>query len=341
MTHRAGSSSKAALQRIWLSLRYLALGALLATSCQSPTFHIEGGEGGMGGEAPLDAHCDNGRWDFDETDEDCGGDDCGSTCGTGAKCTDGQDCLSLNCVEGSCRAPACDDRILNGDETGTDCGGPCAKCPIGEACVVANDCERPPETSPAVVECQERVCVLNCPDDTEDCNARAADGCEVDLLTNDNHCGGCALDCDPPNASGECVGGECLIKTDDPNQGCDTNYANCNLMPGDGCEVNLTSYPDHFGACEDSACYDSGGVASCSGGECYSACHEGYGDNDENARDNGSESNTSSNVSKCGRCAEACKISDPYFTAYCADGECGETLCDENAGDCDGDGYCS
>src|SRR5688572_31841439 len=52
-------------------------------------------------------------------------------------------------------APACDDRILNGDETGTDCGGPCAGCPIGEPCIVAADCEAPPDGDPSAVECQQ------------------------------------------------------------------------------------------------------------------------------------------------------------------------------------------
>lgn len=238
-------------------------------------------------------------------------------------------------------APACDDRILNGDETGTDCGGPCAKCPIGEQCVVAADCEAPPAGDPSAVECQEGACALNCPDDTGDCNARAGDGCEVDLLTSTNHCGICDVECDPAHAAGICVGGECQIKTDEPNQGCDTNYANCNLLPEDGCEANLLTDPEHCGACDDSACSTEGGVPGCSAGECTIQCNEGFDDCDQNVRDNGCETNIARSVNHCGECERACEVSDREYTAFCADGMCGETLCEENQGDCDGDGSCT
>lgn len=41
---------------------------------------------------------------------------------------------------GVCVAPACDDGIQNGNETGLDCGGVCGVCPNGEGCAVATDC---------------------------------------------------------------------------------------------------------------------------------------------------------------------------------------------------------
>lgn len=237
--------------------------------------------------------------------------------------------------------PSCDDRILNGTETGTDCGGSCAKCPIGEHCVIAADCEAPPEGDPAAVECKDETCSLNCPDDTGDCNERAADGCEVDLLTSTNHCGACQLNCEPAHAVGSCVGGECLIKTDEPNQGCDANYADCNRLSEDGCEANLLTDPEHCGACDDAACSKEGGVPGCSAGECTIQCSEGFDDCDENARANGCETDTAKSVNHCGECERACEVSGPDYAAYCADGVCGETLCEAGKGDCDGNGSCS
>src|SRR5690606_32630106 len=236
---------------------------------------------------------------------------------------------------------ACDDRIHNGDESGTDCGGSCDRCPIGEPCVVPGDCEAPPEGDPAVPECRDGVCTLACPDDTGDCNQRALDGCEVDLLTSERHCGSCSRACEPEHATGECVGGECLIKTEETNQGCDQNYANCNALHEDGCEVHLLTDVDHCGACDDAACSTAGGRASCSDGECSIECDEGYSNCDGNARDNGCEIDTTRNASHCGECDAACVVSDPEYTAFCAGGECGETLCEENEGDCDGDGTCT
>src|SRR5690606_32561118 len=183
--------------------------------------------------ACIEATCQNpscvdGAQNHGETDVDCGGDECGATCEPGDTCLDHEDCRSFHCKDRVCQAPACDDRILNGDESGTDCGGSCDRCPVGEPCVVPGDCETPLEGDPAVPECRDGVCALGCPDDTGDCNQRAADGCEVDLLTSSNHCGSCGSACEPEHATGECVGGECLIKTEEPNQGCDQNYANCN-----------------------------------------------------------------------------------------------------------------
>lgn len=238
-------------------------------------------------------------------------------------------------------APACDDRILNGDETGTDCGGSCAPCPIGSPCVVAADCEAPAEGDPAVVECNKGQCLLDCPADMGDCNQRAADGCEVDLSTNMNHCGGCGLECDPAHATGICIDGECLIDTSGSNQGCDTNYADCNGSPEDGCEANLLTDPEHCGACDDAACSSAGGVAGCRAGECTIRCDEGFDDCDDNIRDNGCETNIARSVKHCGACDRACKVSNREYTAFCADGLCGETLCEENQGDCDGDGSCT
>ena len=37
--------------------------------------------------------------------------------------------------------PTCTDRVLNGTETGVDCGGSCPGCPVGTNCGVAADCQ--------------------------------------------------------------------------------------------------------------------------------------------------------------------------------------------------------
>jgi hypothetical protein len=35
---------------------------------------------------------------------------------------------------------SCSDGVMNGDETGTDCGGSCGLCPAGERCITGTDC---------------------------------------------------------------------------------------------------------------------------------------------------------------------------------------------------------
>ena len=48
------------------------------------------------------------------------------------------------CASGRCHAPPadlCQDRVLDGDETGVDCGGSCLACPGGARCTSAADCQ--------------------------------------------------------------------------------------------------------------------------------------------------------------------------------------------------------
>ncbi|WP_436626239.1 hypothetical protein [Sorangium sp. So ce136] len=79
-----------------------------------------------------------------ETDTDCGG-SCGSTCAPGKRCIQDSDCQSSVCDTGggigTCRAPSCNDRRENGDESDVDCGGSCPiACAIGRTCAVPSDC---------------------------------------------------------------------------------------------------------------------------------------------------------------------------------------------------------
>jgi len=94
-------------------------------------------------------HCDNGVRDFDETDEDCGGDLCRlaplTKCGVNRLCTISADCQSDACRQnGTCAANQCSDGIRNSQETATDCGGPVCRatspCATGQACLEAADC---------------------------------------------------------------------------------------------------------------------------------------------------------------------------------------------------------
>ncbi len=242
---------------------------------------------------------------------------------------------------GSNSIDQCENRKLDEGETDKDCGGPCPLCPIGSKCVITRDCEPPPSDDPAVVECVDGVCALDCQRNYADCNGRANDGCEVNLLADLYNCGSCDSICAPANATGECVNGECLIDTARDNQGCDDEYANCNLELSDGCEVHLSSDPDHCGACEDAACSDNNGTPMCTGGACTIDCAEGFDDCDDDAGANGCETRTSSSVNDCGRCGYECPDSGDDWYPFCKDGACDETECLNGQADCDGDGNCT
>lgn len=295
-------------------------GSCTAGKCQMPT-------------------CTDDEKNDTETDVDCGGDGC-PPCGVDEKCLDNSDCESLSCSGGECAAPTCTDRITNGNESDLDCGGSCDPCESGEECVVPADCIQPPEEDPSVSTCEDGICTLVCDSRHADCNAKAVDGCEIDIFTNIDHCGACDSFCNPANSeAAKCNDGVCEV--DSENGGCTAPFLNCNGLHDDGCEVNSNTDAAHCGTCFE-ACSDDNGTPECVGGACQIDCSTGFEDCDGNPRDNGCEINTNTNAVMCGDCDTDCRdFASSNQSAYCDAGMCGATDCDPGVGDCDGDGVCS
>lgn len=265
--------------------------------------------------------CMNDAQDGTETDTDCGGDDC-KPCITGQSCGADKDCESGVCGDAKCLAPACDDQVLNGKETGLDCGGDCSPCPADQPCVLAKDC--------ISGECNDQVCGSECPDGFANCDKQNDNACEVNTRTDLENCGFCDNACDLPHATAECSAGECRIATD----GCAPGYQDCNGDPADGCEVDLKTNKLNCGACN-KVCPDLNGDPSCVAGACQITCNDGFQDCDDN-RDNGCEINTKTSSKNCAECGKACPAAAGY-SAYCKDSACGQTLCAAGKGDCNGD----
>jgi hypothetical protein len=99
---------------------------------------------------------------------------------------------------------------------------------------------------PAPVPSSARTAGLRarlCPPGQGDCDGRADNGCETDLLGDSANCGACNAPClDRPNAFGRCVRGFC-------EQSCLPTYASCDGNPLDGCEAFLLLDPRNCGAC--------------------------------------------------------------------------------------------
>ena len=84
--------------------------------------------------------CMNGDRDGNESDEDCGGEEC-SSCAIGKACFSDGDCETNNCLNNVCALAVCTDNVRNGFETDTDCGGStCSVCETGKSCTVHTDC---------------------------------------------------------------------------------------------------------------------------------------------------------------------------------------------------------
>lgn len=93
--------------------------------------------------------CFNNAVDGDETDTDCGGENCAKRCPTGWSCLVDDDCQSGNycndnnylCTSiGKCN----NDSTTNNGESDVDCGGDssgCPRCVDGQICLLDRDCE--------------------------------------------------------------------------------------------------------------------------------------------------------------------------------------------------------
>jgi hypothetical protein len=169
--------------------------------------------------------CTDGVKNGNETGIDCGGGTCppcmdGMPCSMGTDCTGGACDSLVCCTPTSCMALgltcgmvsngcggmlSCNDGVLDGDETGIDCGGPvadagvpaCPRCGLGYSCHADSDCESTfciigPNlccnaacTSPCVT-CMTGTCTpLASGTQTAECNALTQEAC---------------------NSSGECEG---------------------------------------------------------------------------------------------------------------------------------------
>jgi hypothetical protein len=115
--------------------------------------------------------CIDSKKNGNESDFNCGGRCPG--CATGKLCIANNDCISLVCDNtvtnpsgtGTCKDASCSDRVLNGNETDVDCGGPdCTQCPPGKKCKGNTDCLPPGTTGSITSTTASGVCDLNAAD---------------------------------------------------------------------------------------------------------------------------------------------------------------------------------
>ncbi|HKO50836.1 MAG TPA: hypothetical protein VJV79_24115 [Polyangiaceae bacterium] len=268
------------------------------------------------------ASCADGNQTENETDVDCGGGSC-KTCPVGGSCVMGSDCQTGVCGEQGCAEAACDDRVINGDESDIDCGGPapeCARCVAGQSCLTPSDC--------VGNECNAGTCAISCAAGTANCDGKPENLCETNLRTDADHCGDCATACSLSNAAASCVGGVCRVES------CTPPFADCNGQPADGCEVNTKTDVANCGACAAKPCPSLNGQAYCADSTCGLTCAENFADCDGKAG-NGCEKDVSRDIGNCGGCDKAC-TAGAGKTAWCRNGQCGETTCAAGRGDCNG-----
>ena len=228
------------------------------------------------------------------------------------------------CVMGACRLQCaegfvdCDMNPANGCEV--DARADNSNCGVcGRTCSVRN----------AAAACRMSSCAIAmCNAGFGDCDGDSTTGCETATATSPLHCGRCGNECALPNvAEHGCAMGACTIAA------CSPGFADCDMNPTNGCEVNTDTSGANCGSCGRSC-----GMGMCSRGVCTSVCGGGRGDCDGNVA-NGCEADLNTDVSNCGGCRAPC-VAGPQATPRCSSGVCSIT-CSAGFADCDmmaGDG---
>lgn len=238
----------------------------------------------------------------------------------------GNACPSLGgtpvCIDGACDVSNCTaglgdcDPGTPGCETDTTTSvDHCGYC--GNPCIFAN----------ASAECIASTCHLAaCNAGWGNCDANASNGCETHTDIAVNHCGACGSSCPSrPHATSTCASGTCDFT-------CDGGWADCDGIPGNGCETNVQTDVNHCGSCP-SLCDPNHATPSCVNGSCtVETCDAGWGDCNANVSD-GCETDLASTVASCGACGSSC--SSAHGVPSCTNGSC-SIACATLWGNCNG-----
>lgn len=225
--------------------------------------------------------------------------------------------------------------------SGTTCDGACepgwADCDSDKK---TNGCEQNISTDPThcggcnnhcapdhvvAIACAGGKCTGDCELNYRDCdNDKLSNGCEANILTSADACGGCQNRCSERNiAVRTCSEGICTGECKADYRDCDGNK----LI--NGCEVHLTDDPMHCGACS-TVCSSSHITPACTDGKCNGVCEQGYLSCSGNKQGDGCEVDSWKDPKQCGGCGAA--FACPGLAKHVTTPTCGMGLCD---GDCE------
>ncbi len=242
------------------------------------------------------------------TNGDCG---VGTICNAANQCVTGCDPSAPNCGSDICcgTPPGCVDPTSDPN----NCNG------CGNTCSGTNN----------TPTCSGGACVANCNAGWQNCTGTvAADGCNDNIDTDPDNCGGCTQACSGVNNTPTCSGGSCVAE-------CTPGYQNC---AGDvqlnGCETQIDGTDTtNCGGCGVVCSSVNVAVLSCSAGTCNSTCIGGWANCTGTLGADGCNDDIETDPNNCGGCTIVCNATND--TPSCSGGTCDST-CNGGYVDCNG-----
>lgn len=195
------------------------------------------------------------------------------------------------------------------------CGGICVGNDDPAYGCGGNDC-KPCSVAHGTAACAAGACAVKaCDRGYSDCNAKSADGCEVDL-SKAGSCGSCNAVCPPASPV-------CAPKTDTFECGTGCTPA-APLLCGNECVDPMTSV-NHCGTCSTACPAVPDGEATCAIGKCGFTCHPTF-------HACGTKCAAANDATACGAACTVCPAA-ANAVATCVTDACSFT-CTANYGDC-------
>jgi hypothetical protein len=158
----------------------------------------------------------------------------------------------------------CDGRVDEGFDLVTDPLN-CGQC--GLACSVPNG-------NVATYACVARNCAIgSCATGWDNCDQTYTNGCERNVSSDVNNCGGCNAVCNSTNGTPGCTNGQCTIT-------CNAGWGDCNNDRADGCETNTATSATNCGQCGTVCPTRPNTTPLCANSSCGFACLPGFVDLD-------------------------------------------------------------
>ena len=211
---------------------------------------------------------------------------------------------------GRCAAPMadCNADLKDGCETNIDVAPEhCGQC--GKVC---------PGLLQKTALCVRGECA-SCDAGTLDCDGRGDNGCEQNVVTDADNCGGCGQKCAAPqNGTAACVLGKCVIGF------CAKGFQDCDGIASTGCELDVRADKMNCGACGRVCPAPAGATVTCEAGECRLICANGTASCGAQLN---CETRTTDDVYHCGACNKLCPAVSG-MTRACVTSVCTGVACD-------------